>query len=56
VDENLKSMKVAEINRILSIVRKFNAGQLTMEQAKQLLSGYGLNEEQQSAWLNPVIE
>jgi len=53
VDENLKSMKVSEINRILSIVKKFNAGQLTMEQAKQLLAGYGLNEEQQTAWLNP---
>jgi len=53
VDENIKSMKVSEINRILSIVKKFNSGQLTIEQAKQLLAGYGLNEEQQTAWLNP---
>lgn len=53
IDENIKSMKVSEINRILSIVKKFQSGQLTMEQAKQLLAGYGLNEEQQTAWLNP---
>jgi hypothetical protein len=56
VDQNLKSMKVSEINRILSIVQKFNKGALTIEQAKQLLSGYGLNEEQQTAWLNPTLE
>lgn len=56
VDENLKSMKVSEINRILSIVKKFNLGTLTIEQAKQLLAGYGLNEEQQTAWLNPTLE
>jgi len=53
IDENIKSMKVSEINRILSIVKKFNLGQLTIDQAKQLLAGYGLNEEQQTAWLNP---
>ena len=56
IDENLKSMKVSEINRILSIVKKFNLGTLTIEQAKQLLAGYGLNEEQQTAWLNPTLE
>lgn len=55
VDENLKNMKVSEINRILSIVSKFNKGTLTLEQAKQLLSGYGLNEEQQTAWLTPTV-
>lgn len=55
IDENLKNMKVSEINRILSIVSKFNAGTLTIEQAKQLLSGYGLNEEQQTAWLTPTV-
>jgi hypothetical protein len=53
VDENLKSMKVSEINRILSIVKKYESGQLSAEQAKQILSGYGLNEEQLAAWLNP---
>jgi hypothetical protein len=53
VDENLKSMKVSEINRILSIVKKYESGQLSAEQAKQILSGYGLNEEQLTAWLNP---
>jgi len=53
VDEVLKSLKVSEINRILSIVSKVNAGTLTPEQAKTLLAGYGLNEEQISAFLNP---
>ena len=52
VDENLKGLKVSEINKITSIVRKFQKGQLTIDQAKQLLSGYGLSEEQQTAWLS----
>ena len=52
VDENLKGLKVSEINKITSIVRKFQKGQLTLDQAKQLLSGYGLSEEQQTAWLS----
>lgn len=52
VDENLKNMKVSEINRILSIRTKLEKGTLTSEQAKILLSGYGLNEQQQLAFLN----
>jgi len=53
VDEVLKGLKVNEINRILSITKKVSAGTLTMEQAKTLLTGYGLNEEQINAFLNP---
>jgi len=53
VDEVLKGMKVSEINRIMSFIKKYQSGKLTLEQAKQLLSGYGLTEEQQTAWLNP---
>lgn len=53
VDEVLKGLKVSEINRILSIVKKVNSGQLTNEQAKTILSGYGLNDEQINAFLNP---
>lgn len=52
VDENLKNMKVSEINRILSIRTKLEKGTLTIDQAKLLLSGYGLNEQQQLAFLN----
>jgi hypothetical protein len=53
VDEILKGLKVSEINRILSIVKKVNAGQLTPEQGTTILSGYGLNAEQINAFLNP---
>lgn len=53
VDEVLKGLKVMEINRILSIVNKVNSGSLTPDQAKILLAGYGLNEEQIAAFLNP---
>ncbi len=51
VDDNLKSMKISEINKISSIVKKYEKGQLTLDQAKQFLQGYGLSEEQISAWL-----
>lgn len=54
IDENLKGMKVSEINRIASIVKKYEKGQLTLDQAKQFLAGYGLSDDQQTAWLNPV--
>jgi hypothetical protein len=53
VDEILKGLKVQEINRILSVVKKVGAGTLLPDQAKLLLSGYGLNEEQINAFLNP---
>lgn len=52
IDENLKGLKVAEINRILSIRTKVEKGTLTVDQAKLLLSGYGLNGQQQQAFLN----
>lgn len=55
VDENLKNMKVSEIDKISSIVNRFNKGKLTIDQAKQFLAGYGLTEEQQTAWLNPTV-
>lgn len=50
-DENIKNLKVAEINRIMSYVKKYEKGQITLDQAKQLLGGFGLSEEQQAAWL-----
>lgn len=53
VDDILRGLKVSEINRITSIVRKYETKKITIDQAKQLLAGYGLTEEQQLAWLNP---
>jgi hypothetical protein len=55
VDEVLKGMKVSEIDKISSIIKRFNSGKLTLEQAKQFLAGYGLTEEQQTTWLNPTV-
>ncbi len=51
VDENLKNMKVSEVKRIKSFMKQYEKGELTFDQAKQLLAGFGLNEEQQAAWL-----
>lgn len=56
IDETLKGLKVAEINRLLSIIKKVAAGTLTADQAKLLLAGYGLNEQQIDAFLNPTLE
>ncbi len=51
VDEVLKGLKVSEILKITSIVKKVEKGILTFDQAKLLLSGYGLNDEQIKAFL-----
>lgn len=51
VNEALKSLKASEINRLSSIVGKFAKGQLTYDQAKQLMASYGFTEEQIAAWL-----
>lgn len=51
VDENLKGMKVSEIKRLKSIVKQYEKGDLTYDQAYQILSGYGLNDEQLKTWL-----
>lgn len=51
-DENLKGLNLSEINKLTSIQKKYKSGQLTLDQAKQILTGYGLSEEQQTAWLS----
>lgn len=53
IDEVLKGMKVSEIDKISSIVKRFNSGKLTLDQAQQFLAAFGLTQEQQTAWLNP---
>lgn len=55
IDENLKGLKISEINRISSILKKYNTGALTLEQAKQLLASYGINDDKQTAWLTPTL-
>lgn len=56
VDEVLKGLKVSEYNRILSIAKKINSGAMTVDQARMILSGYGLNEDQINAFINPTVE
>lgn len=53
VDENIKNMKVAEVLRIRSYCNQYAKGQITLDQATQLLSAFGLNPQQIEAWLNP---
>lgn len=55
VDEVLKNMKVSEIKRIKSIVKQLEKGDLTDAQARQLLSGYGLSQEQIAEWITPSV-
>lgn len=58
-NEALKSLGIADINKVQKIVARFNLGKieptnakaLTLEQAKQFLAGYGFTEEQINAWL-----
>lgn len=56
VDEILKGFKVSEINKIMSYVKKYERGTLTLDQVTQLLHGFGLSDEQITAWINPTIE
>ena len=54
INENLKNLKISDINRVMSIVGKYDKGQITIEQATQLLTGYGFSAEQITAWLTPT--
>lgn len=59
INESLKTLKIADINKIQKIVARFNLGNnnpedpkaLTYDQAKQILSSYGFTDEQIDAWL-----
>lgn len=50
-NEALKNLNLTQIKRISKIVLQFNTGALTFDQAKQILMGYGLTEEELNAWL-----
>lgn len=51
VNDALKGLKLSDINRMSSIVAKVAKGAMTYDQAKILLQGYGLSDEQIDAWL-----
>lgn len=55
-NEALKNLNLNQIKRISKIVAQFNTGQLTFEQAKQILMSYGLTEEELNAWLTTPDE
>jgi hypothetical protein len=50
-NEALKDLNLTQIGRIQKIVRRFNVGEITYDQAKQILMSYGLTETDLAAWL-----
>jgi hypothetical protein len=57
INENLKGMKGREWQNFQRIIREFNKGKITREQAVQLLkSGYGLDDESINTWLGDNVE
>lgn len=50
-NEALKDLNLIQIKRIQKIVRQYNTGQLTYDQAKQILMSYGLTETEMDSWL-----
>lgn len=59
VNESLRSWGIADINRIQKIIKKYELGitepgsskALTLEQATQILKGYGLTDEDINVWI-----
>lgn len=52
INEHLKGMKGREWQNFQRIIREFNKGKITREQAAQMLkSAYGLGEEELATWL-----
>jgi len=51
VNDAIKGLKLSDINRMSSIVAKVAKGTVTYDQARIILQGYGLTEEQIDAWL-----
>lgn len=51
VNEAMKGMNMMQIKRLKKIVAQVERGELTYDQGKQFLLGYGLTEEQIKAWL-----
>lgn len=52
INEHLKGMKGREWQNFQRIIREYNKGKITREQASQMLkSAYGLGDEELAAWL-----
>ena len=56
VNEHLKGMKGREWQNFQRIIRKYNKGEITREQAVQMLqSGYGLDSDAINTWLGEEV-
>lgn len=52
INENIKGLKGREYQNLMRIVREYNKGKISKQQAIQMLkSGYGLTEEECGVWL-----
>lgn len=52
INENIKGLKGREYQNLMRIVREYNKGKISKQQAIQMLkSGYGLNDEECGVWL-----
>ena len=52
VNENIKGMKGREYQALMRVVREYNKGKISRQQAQQMLmAGYGLSEEECGVWL-----
>jgi len=57
INENIKGMKGREYQALMRVVREYNKGKITRQQAIQMLkSGYGLTEEECNVWLGDEEE
>ena len=50
-NEAMKNLNLKQIARAVKVSQRFAGGELTFEQAKQILLGYGFTEEDIPAWL-----
>jgi len=52
INENIKGLKGREYQNLMRIVREYNKGKISRQQASQMLmAGYGLSEEDCGVWL-----
>lgn len=57
VNEHLKGLKGREWQNLQRVVREYNKGKITRDQATQMLkNGYGLSEEDVQTWLGEFAE
>lgn len=57
INENIKALRGREYQALMRVIREYNKGRITREQAIQMLkSGYGLSEDECSVYLGPEEE